>query len=210
MEQRAVSIPIISKAITSMVQGSQNPELRHMAGNLLQSVGDSVPNITASLPGQRKLSHAIQSSLWCIAQTQLRGIKNPMKASSFFDVSESTSPSATVDAGLNMLLEHYTYSNDELLESNTYNDLSQSTIYSQEAADWSVDWIGEDCNDINDVASFFEYVSDWDPTVADSLFSPCENLQSPQSPSSSSGMLLPDEDDDVQVDKDGFDLLFDF
>lgn len=110
-----MSIPIISKAITSMVEGSQNAELKRMAETLLQSVDNSIPNDTASLPGQRRLNHAIQSSLWRIAQTKLRGIKNTMKATSFFDISGSTSLNATADAGFNMLLEHEIYSNDENL-----------------------------------------------------------------------------------------------
>ncbi|CAI7628822.1 unnamed protein product [Penicillium pancosmium] len=207
MEQRAVSIPIISQAITSMVEGSQNAELKRMAEILLQSVDNSVPSDTASLPSQRRLNHAIQSSLWCIAQTKLRGTKNTVKATSFFDVSESTSPNATVDGGFNMLLERDTYFNDELLDSTTYTDLSQSTYYSGEAAIWPDDWMNEDYDEINDAASYFEYISDSDPTMVDSFFSPCENPQSPFS-SSASGMLLSDEDDDVA--KDASDFLFDF
>lgn len=203
-----MSIPIISKAITSMVEGSQNAELKRMAEILLQSVDNSIPNDTASLPGQRRLNHAIQSSLWRIAQTKLRGIKNTMKATSFFDISGSTSLNATADAGFNMLLEHEIYSNDELLDSTTYNDLSQSTYYSGEATIWPDDWMNEDYDGISDAASYFEYISDSDPTMVDSLFSPCEIPQSPCS-SSASGMLLYDDDDDDDA-KDGFVFLFDF
>lgn len=190
-----------------MVEGSHNAELKRMAGILLQSVDSSVSNDTASLPGQRRLNHAIQSSLWCIAQTKLQGIKNTMKATSFFDGSESMSPNATVDGGFNMLLEHDTYSNDELLDSTIFNDLSQSTYYSGEAAIRPDDWMEEDYDEINDASSYFEYISDSDPTMVDSLFSPYENSQPPYS-SSASGMLLSDEDDDVA--KDGYDLIFDF
>lgn len=70
--------------------------------------------------------------------------------------------------------------------------------------------MNEDYDGISDAASYFEYISDSDPTMVDSLFSPCEIPQSPCS-SSASGMLLYDDDDDDDDDaKDGFVFLFDF
>lgn len=191
-----------------MMEGSQNPELKRMAGNLLQSTGDYVPNSTASIHSQRRLNHAIQSSLWCIAQKQLRGIKSTTQTTSVFDVSGSRSPIANIDMGFNMLLEPDTYSSDELLDSAIDNDLSQSTYYSGETAIWPDDWMYEDYDDTNDAASYFEYISDSDPTMVDYLFSQDE-LENSRYQSSTSGMLLSDEDDVPKDEDDVFDLLLD-
>jgi hypothetical protein len=77
MNQRVVSIPIITKAISSMIEGSNNHSIQPKVANLLRysrsSHADAV-TINAHPVGLRS---AIDSSLWRVAQKNLHRLTLP-------------------------------------------------------------------------------------------------------------------------------------
>jgi len=91
MHQRAASIPIISKAFTSMLESSNNPIIQSKASDLLQqsnnlSGGNPLPESdTASLKS------TIHSSLWRIAQQNTRRPK-VSKGSPIFSIPDPAIP----------------------------------------------------------------------------------------------------------------------
>lgn len=216
-----------------MIKGSQNSELKRIARIFLQRFDTSFPD-TADVSDHKRLTNAIQSSLWSIAQAQLREISNIKKANSFFrsdNESAILDPSTLLDTelGLNMLLEPDICSNhdSELLDSNDYNyhhDNIDYSIFDQnltQTLDYPDIW-PMDCQSFKDYSdgdevtsepSLFEYISDSDPTTTiDSIFSSCEITQFSQFenelPHSSSDMLLCEED--RNPDESGFELLCEF
>lgn len=214
MDQRAVSIPIISKAIASMVDGSQTLGLKTMAESLIQSSGlndsESAASTAANTPISNSdgLQHSIQLSLWRIAQTQLRKMKNPKKSESFFDNAESETPQTGTEIGLNMLLESETYSNDELLDCNSCLAMNPSTYKCPEDDEWPFDWMSEDSDEENSERSVFEHISVSDPTTSmESLFTSYSNAS--WCSSEMSDMLICEDTESVSL-KDGSDLLCEF
>lgn len=215
-----------------MIKGSQSLELKRIARILLQRFDTSFPD-TADVSDHKRLTNAIQSSLWSIAQAQLRDIRNKKKVTSFFrsdNESAILDPSILLDTGLgiNMLLEPDICSNhdSELLDSNlefNYNyhhDDIDYSIFDQNIAqnfDYTeilpMDWLDSDGDEVLSEPSVFEYISDSDPTTTiDSIFSSCENTQFSQFedelPRSSSDMLLCEED--RNSNENGFELLCEF
>lgn len=214
MDQRAVSIPIISKAIASLVDGSQSLGLKTMAESLIQSSGlndsESAASTAANTPisNSGRLQHSIQLSLWRIAQTQLRKLKYPKKSESFFDNAESETPQTGTEIGLNMLLESETYSNDEVLDCNSYLAMNPSTYKCPEDDEWPFDWMSEDSDEENSERSVFEHISVSDPTTSmESLFTSYSNAS--WCSSEMSDMLICEDTESVSL-KDGSDLLCEF
>lgn len=80
MNQRAVSIPVITRALKSMLENSPNPIIQGRLPILLRESGQNHSPSSDSHP--RNLDSIIQSALWRIAQTQIRKSK-PRKQLSF-------------------------------------------------------------------------------------------------------------------------------
>lgn len=210
-----MSIPIISKAITSMVEGSHNLELQAMAEIFLQSSrfnnSESVVSTAASTPASNSegLQHSIESSLWCNAQAQLRKMKHPKKEVSFFNNGESETFKTKADVELKMLLESEADSDHELLGCDSYLAINHSTYDIPEADDWPFDWMDEGSGEEHSDQSVFECISVSDPTTSmESLFSSYSTASS-YSPGISD-MLLREEDVESFSLKDGSDLLCEF
>lgn len=81
MNQRAVSIPIIAKALTTMLENSPNPIIQERLPILLQRLRQD-HNPPCSNLNPTDLNSIVQSSLWKTAQSQLRKSK-PRKLTSF-------------------------------------------------------------------------------------------------------------------------------
>ncbi|KAJ5747796.1 uncharacterized protein N7511_009492 [Penicillium nucicola] len=71
MNQRAVSIPIITKSISSMIEESDNHSIRSQAAGFLQYIESSNPDAFGGFTHSARLRSAIHSSLWSVAQTNL-------------------------------------------------------------------------------------------------------------------------------------------
>lgn len=86
MNQRAVSIPIISKALTSMLGKSNNPILRDKIFLLRDPNHQnfSTEDTDSSHPQPTILQPSIHSSLWRIAQDRVRRPNTSKRGTSFF------------------------------------------------------------------------------------------------------------------------------
>ena len=83
MNQRAVSIPVITRALTSMLEGNPNQILQSKLSTFLQGCSQT-PNQSPSADSTCKdLKPTVHSALWRIAQKQLQ-TKKPKKQVSFF------------------------------------------------------------------------------------------------------------------------------
>lgn len=80
MNQRAASIPIISRALTSMLDSSNDPILKGRLATLLRNSYTS----DSSLPPTSVPTQTIQSLLWRIAQDKIRHPKPLKRGASFF------------------------------------------------------------------------------------------------------------------------------
>lgn len=73
MNQRAASIPILSKALTSMLETSNNPVMRDKVSRMAEDTNYSdysIENTKSTHPQNTALKSVIHSSLWRIAQEQ--------------------------------------------------------------------------------------------------------------------------------------------
>ncbi|KAJ5081986.1 hypothetical protein N7532_011029 [Penicillium argentinense] len=191
MDQRGVSIPIISKAIASMIEGSRSPDIADQMKNLLRRIDTSLIDSTPTSSGP-SLNDAIKSSLWRISQTKLRKMKAPRLTTSFFpDFSGSMSTDPDDDGDICMLFE-FSKDLDEVLEVNDYDDLFPPTYAntSQEMTGELNDLMEEICMEMDSESSFRD-ISSSSPATTFSIPTSCQPLRT-RSPCSSPNMLLSD------------------
>ncbi|KAJ5907842.1 hypothetical protein N7495_000524 [Penicillium taxi] len=125
MNQRAVSIPIIVKAIGSMLQNTENPLLRENTSALLRLSQNHVEGNYSIQEHASSLQSTITSSLWRIAQSKLRRVKVSKSTVTFCPINaQHTNNQPASGAGDNIMnfFEQSDVSDSEMLDMDDFVD----------------------------------------------------------------------------------------
>lgn len=116
MKQRAVSIPIITRALTSMLEGNPNPVLQRKLSSLLQGHSQGTNSFPSTDSIYQDLKPTMQSALWRIAQRQLQTSKHKTPISFF----PPTSPPESLTGGQDTARQNST-NNDPPINEEDYD-----------------------------------------------------------------------------------------
>lgn len=128
MNQRAVSIPILTKAITLMLENTSNPLLQDKVSCLLQKSKNTAE--TSCSPEDQlapRLGSTVHSALWRIAQARLSKPKPARNAGRFF-ASHSEGDFSTIKSPLHTV-GHDDCSEQELLELDCHSNFQDNNAY---------------------------------------------------------------------------------
>ncbi|KAJ5569928.1 uncharacterized protein N7459_009358 [Penicillium hispanicum] len=183
MNQRAVSIPILTKAIALMLENTSNPILQDKVSRLLERSKNTAETscFSEDHPAPR-LESTIHSALWRIAQARLSRPKPTRNAANFFasysDFSTTKSPLDTIGQD--------DCSEQELLELDCHSRFQDNNAYERFGFQHPMP-DGNDPEDAEELLidtssdSSFMDISDSTQTTVDNIPLPHECVKSPNS-----------------------------
>jgi hypothetical protein len=175
MHQRAASIPIISKALTSMLENSHSPIIQGKLSAIFEQTNNSSRGTPPPESHEASLKSTIHSSLWRIAQQRTPRPRVSKRSQVFFTASPDLPQHYPNKAATMAPVEKSSFLDSDPLDLDNINDNGLENTY-MELSPGDEDLLVESASE-----SAFEDLAESTQTTMDVTFQYCEPCLLPHS-----------------------------